>query len=275
MHAADPRTTCRPTPARRSAWSARADLDLSGHDSTRPDPPDPRRDHRRALHRHRRLRHVGARGDVPRPWHPGVGFGPCRQRGPPRARRARRRRARRARRGEPAGRRRHRHPHRRDLAGEPRVPPRQGARPARHPPLAGPALADRRSSPRERRRRARQDDLDGHDRHGPPRPRHRPHVRQRGSDRRPRRLERHRLRRPVRHRGRRVGRHVPALRHVDRAHHERRPRPPRPLGHPRRVLRRVRALRRRRPRGRRDQRRRPRRGPGACGAQPPARGDLR
>ena len=64
-------------------------------------------------------------------------------------------------------------------------------------------------------------------------------------------------RRPVRHRGRRVGRHVPALRHLGRAHHEHRPRPPRPLRLGGGVRRRVRAVRRQGPRGRRDLLRRP------------------
>ena len=45
---------------------------------------------------------------------------------------------RRPRRGEPR-RCRHRHPHRRDLAGEPRVRHGEGARDAGHPPLAGAA----------------------------------------------------------------------------------------------------------------------------------------
>ena len=43
---------------------------------------------------------------------------------------------------------------------------REGARAARHPPLAGAALAHRRTPPRLGRRRPRQDHLDRDDRHG-------------------------------------------------------------------------------------------------------------
>ncbi len=149
-------------------------------------------------------------------------------------------------------RRRHRRAHRCHLARESRVPAGQAARAARDPPLAGAVLADRRAAARVCRRRSRQDDVDGHDRHGAARSRHRPDFRERRRHRAARRVERQRPGRPLRHRSRRVGRHLPAVRHVDRAHHQRGPRPPRPLGHARRLLRRVRPVRERGARGGRD-----------------------
>ena len=56
-------------------------LGLTGHDQTRPQPSHPRAHRGRALHRHRRLRHVGPRAHVPGARHPRVGFGPRRQPG--------------------------------------------------------------------------------------------------------------------------------------------------------------------------------------------------
>ena len=81
--------------------------------------------------------------------------------------------------------------------------------------------------------------------------------------------------RSVRHRGRRVGRHLPALRHLGRAHHEHRPRPPRPLRLRGGVRRRFRAVRRQGPRGRRHLLRRPRGGAGDRAARAPERRHLR
>ncbi len=157
------------------------------------------------------------------------------------------------------GRRRRGRRHGRALAGQPRVPARARARPPGAAPLAGARLAHRGAAPRVGRRRARQDHLDGHDRHGAARARRGPELRQRRRHRGARRQRGVRRGRALRGRGRRVRRLVPALRHLGRAHHERRPRPPRPLRLARRVRAGLRRLRRPGARARRHLLRRRRR----------------
>ena len=88
-------------------------------------------------------------------------------------------------------RRRHGDPHGCHLAPEPGVRHGQAARDARHPPFAGPVLADRRAPARLGRRGARQDDLHGNDRHGSQGARGGPELRERRRHRAAWRIERH------------------------------------------------------------------------------------